>query len=303
VITKTGNEIRCGIKGKFKKLYELKKDKLTVLDIAAVGDFVNFDMNADGTGIIYEIDERHNYLSRKSPKLKGVSTRGERLEQIIAANIDTLFIVTSIKHPGFNNRLVDRLIVTAFSSGIDVKLIINKIDLDKKKEAYRWKSLYEKIGYSVFLTDGINKVGIDDLHDELINKVNVFWGPSGVGKSTILNALFPSFNFKVGEVSEYSQKGTHTTVTSVMKKVDEQTYLVDTPGLREIEPYGIKKEDLGHYFIEFLPYINDCKFNTCTHHHEPGCEIIEQVEHGNIDERRYVSYLNMLETIEDDIIF
>jgi ribosome biogenesis GTPase len=274
-----------------------------VLDIAAVGDFVKFDMNEDGTGIIYEIEERRNYLSRKSPKLKGVSTRGERLEQIIAANIDTLFIVTSIKHPDFNNRVVDRLIVTAFSSGIDVKIIINKIDLDKKNEVEQWKKLYEKIGYKVFLTNCINKIGIEKLHDELLDKVNVFWGSSGVGKSTILNGLFPSFNFKVGEVSDYSQKGTHTTVTSVMKKVDEKTYLVDTPGLREIDPFGIKKEDLGHYFIEFLPFINECKFNTCTHHHEPGCEIIEQVENGNIDERRYISYLNMLETIEDDIIF
>jgi ribosome biogenesis GTPase len=291
------------LKGKFKKIYALKKDKLSVLDIAAVGDNVLFDLNRDGTGIIYEIEDRKNYLSRKSPKLKGSSFRGERLEQIIAANVDNVFIVASIQQPDFNNRLVDRLIVSAISSGLSAKLIINKIDLDNEKQINDWENLYTDIGYTVYLTNGLTGKGIQPLMKVVNGKVNVFWGPSGVGKSTILNSLFPAFDFKVGEVSEYSQKGTHTTVTSIMKKVGENTFLVDTPGLREIEPYGIKQEDLGHYFIEFLPYINECKFNTCTHHHEPGCEIIKKVEESIIDERRYISYLNMLETVEEDIIF
>ncbi len=295
--------MRCGLKGKFKKIYALKKDKLSVLDIAAVGDHVLFDYNRDGTGIIYEVEDRKNYLSRKSPKFKGSSFRGERLEQIIAANLDNLFIVASIKHPEFNNRLVDRLIVTAVSSGISVKIIINKIDLDEENESAGWEKLYSDIGYKVYLTNGLSGNGIERLRKVVQGKVNVFWGPSGVGKSTILNSLFPSFDFKVGDVSEYSQKGTHTTVTSIMKKVGENTFLVDTPGLREIEPYGIKKEDLGHYFEEFLPHLNECKFNTCTHLHEPGCEIIKMTEEEKIDKRRYKSYLNMLETIEEDIIF
>ncbi|MCL6495478.1 MAG: ribosome small subunit-dependent GTPase A [Ignavibacterium sp.] len=296
-------EIRCVLRGKFKKDFALKKDKLFLTDIAVVGDKVKFDLNDDGTGFIYEILPRENYLSRKVPKIRGASYRGERLEQIIAANIDQVFIVTSVAEPNFNNKTVDRFLVACESSGLKVTIIINKIDLDEKSIYKKWKELYSKIGYDVIATSRKTGVGLDELKNKLPGKKNLFWGQSGVGKSSILNALYLQLNLKVGEISSYTSKGTHTTVTSNMFFVGDNTYIIDTPGVREIDPYGIKKEDLGHYFIEFADYINQCKFNTCTHQHEPGCAVVEAVNNDLISEERYDSYLRILDTIEEDIYF
>jgi ribosome biogenesis GTPase len=284
VLSQKDEVIRCYLRGKFQKEFELKKDKLYTLDIAAVGDFVDFKINEDRTGVIEKLYERENHISRKAPRIKGASYRGERLEQIIAANVDNLFIVASIKKPSFNNRSIDRLLVTAESSQIKPYLIIN--------------------GYKVFLTSiqQTNSV-FEEMKKHLNQKVSLFWGHSGVGKSSILNTLFPHLNFKVKEISNYSSKGTHTTVTVSMEKVGENTFVIDTPGIREIDPYGITKENLSHYFIEFLPFMQDCKFNTCTHHHEPGCAIIKAVENGKIFPERYESYLNLLNTIEEDLHF
>lgn len=304
VLKENGEMIRCYLRGKFQKEFELKKDKLYTLDIAAVGDFVDFDMNDDGTGVIGKICERQNYLSRKAPKVKGASYRGERLEQIIAANVDNLFVVTSIKNPSFNSRLVDRLIVAAESSQIKPYIIINKIDLDKKNLADEWSRLYNEVGYDVILSSVVKPVSSQHELKKAINgKVSVLWGHSGVGKSSLLNLFYPHLNLKVKEVSKYSSKGIHTTVTVRMEKVGEDTFIIDTPGIREIAPYGITKENLSHYFIEFLPFIHSCKFNTCTHHHEPGCAVIEAVEKNKISEKRYESYLHLLESIEDDLYF
>jgi len=304
VLDENDNLIRCSLRGKFQKEYELKKDKLYKLDLAAVGDFVEYEKNADGTGVIYKIRERKNYISRKAPRIKGASYRGERLEQVLAANLDNLFIVTSIRKPAFNNRSVDRLIVAGESSHLNVNIVINKSDLQKKNEAEEWKNFYEEIGYKVFIISSKNSEGdFDGIHNILNEKVTVFWGHSGVGKSSLLNILFPHLNLKVREVSSYSNKGKHTTVTSLMEKVKDNTFVIDTPGVREIDPYGITKENLGFYFAEFKPYINECKFNTCTHQHEPGCAVIEAVENGEISLERYESYLLILHTVEEDLFF
>jgi len=281
----------------------MKKDKLFFTDFIAVGDHVEFEKNKDGTGVITKIGKRKNYISRKAPKIKGASYRGERLEQVIAANIDNMVVVTSIYFPDFNNRVLDRFLITAESSHIYSIIVINKIDLDERSIAREWKNLYEKIGYDVFLTSAESNSGIKELEDSISNKKNLFLGHSGVGKSSILNKMFPDLNLKIGEVSDYSLKGKHTTVTATMIKVKENTFLIDTPGLREIDPYGIKKIDLGHYFIEFKDFISECKFNTCTHHHEPGCGVIDAVEKELISVERYDSYLRILDTIEEDINF
>jgi ribosome biogenesis GTPase / thiamine phosphate phosphatase len=281
----------------------IKKEKLYQTDIAVVGDKVNFDLNQDGTGAIYEIEQRRNYLSRKAPKKKGASYRGERLEQIIASNIDTLFVISSVQEPVFNNKVIDRMIVCAESSGIDVVIIINKSDLDPAKKIDSWVNLYKKIGYNTIKTSAISGENIKKIKSNLAGKKNLLWGQSGVGKSSIINKLYPDLNLEVGEISKLYEKGTHTTVTVKMIRVEDETFIIDTPGIREIDPFGIKKEDLGHYFIEFSDFIPDCKFNTCTHFHEPGCAVIEAVEDGKISEYRYDSYLRLLDTIEQDIIF
>lgn len=295
--------MRCTLRGKFQKDFSLKKDKLFNVDIVAVGDKVDFDRNKDGSGVITKIYPRKNHISRKVPKIKGAGTRGERLEQTIAANVDSLVIITSCVNPKFNNRLLDRFIVCGESSHLNVIIVINKTDLDPEKSYKIWSELYGKIGYQVFETSTVTKNGIKELNNAIADKVNLFWGSSGVGKSSLLNELFPTLKLKIGEISISTSKGKHTTVTSLLVKVNKSTSVIDTPGLRELDPYGIREEDLGHYFIDFVPFINQCKFNTCTHHHEPGCAIIEAVEKKIINSERYKSYLNLRDSIEDDMNF
>lgn len=300
---KSGETKRCSLRGKFKKTFGFKKDKLYQTDFAAVGDFVDFDINEDGTGVIHTIHPRVNYLSRKAPKMKGAGVRGERLEQVIAANLDNLFVVSSIQNPLLNNKVIDRFLITGESSHIEVNIIINKIDLEEFELLEYWTNLYNEIGYNVFNTSVKTGEGIEDLRAIINGKKSLFWGQSGVGKSSLLNYLFPHLDLETGEISSSTDKGTHTTVTSVMHKISENTFIIDTPGVREIEPFGVKKEDVGHYFPEFTHYLNDCRFNTCTHQHEPGCAVIEAVDEGKISLDRYDSYLRILETIEDDINF
>ena len=295
--------MRCSLPGKFQKEFNLKKDKLYKLDIACVGDFVEIEMNDDGTGVIQSIREKKNYISRKAPRIKGASRRGERLEQVIASNINNICIVTSVKSPSFNHKMVDRLIVAGESAHVKVILVINKIDLDKNDSIAEWKALYESLGYPVILTSTLNMTGIEEVKRNFEGSVSLLWGQSGVGKSSLLNTMYPDLELKTGEISTFTNKGTHTTVTSVLIPVEESTFVIDTPGVREIDPYGIKEEDLCHYFIEFAPYINECRFNTCTHSHEPGCAVVEAVEQNKISAERYESYINLLNTIEDDMIF
>jgi len=260
-------------------------------------------MNKDGTGVINRIEKRKNHLSRKLPKVRGASYRGERLEQVVAANIDNVVIVTSVSSPNFNNRVLDRFLAAAESSHLNIIIVLNKIDLDQSSFANEWKKLYEDIGYKFILTSAETDVGISLLKAELNGAKNLFWGHSGVGKSTLLNKMFSDLKLKTGEISQFTSKGIHTTVTAYMIKVETNTFIIDTPGIREIDPYGIKKSDLGYYFKEFGKYINNCKFNTCTHHHEPGCAVIDAVENNLISSERYDSYLRILDTIEDDLNF
>lgn len=214
-----------------------------------------------------------------------------------------MIIVCSCKSPKFNNRQIDRLLVTAESSHLNSIIVFNKTDLDSSHNYRKWSGLYQKIGYRVFETSVVQKTGIEELKIVLDGNVNIIWGQSGVGKSSLLNEMYHSLKLKVGVVSNHTSKGKHTTVTSILKKVDNNTFVIDTPGIREIDPYGIRKEDLGHYFKDFSPYFNDCRFNTCTHYHEPECAVIEAVQNDLIDKERYQSYLNILETIEDDMNF
>ncbi|MBK7106115.1 MAG: ribosome small subunit-dependent GTPase A [Ignavibacteriae bacterium] len=295
--------LRCSLRGKFKKEYNLKKDKLLTLDFASLGDWVEITKISNEIGVIESIHDRKNYLSRKAGKLRGGLKRGRRFEQIIASNIDKIYIVASIIFPEFNNRFIDRVIVAAESANIDFSIVINKIDLDENNNSQNWEQFYKSIGYNVFRVSAKRGDSISELKENLSGNVNLFWGQSGVGKSSILNSMFPHLDFRVGEVSNYSQKGIHTTVTGEFKKVAENTYIVDTPGIREIDPYGIKKEDLSHYFMEFKPFLQNCKFNTCNHDHEPDCAVLDAVEKGKISIERYQSYLNILNTIEDDMFY
>jgi ribosome biogenesis GTPase len=262
-----------------------------------------FEAKNSNGGVIHSVEDRKNYISRKAPKTKGASFRGERLEQIIAANVDQIIVISSVHQPEFNNKTLDRFLVASESAHIKSVIVINKSDLNTNDEIKNWANLYEEIGYPVIVTSAVTKNGIEKLKEILPNKITLFWGQSGVGKSTLLNILFPQLNLKVGDISESTRKGVHTTVTSIMIPVNENTFVIDTPGVREIDPYGIKKEDLSHYFPDFEEYFSNCKFNTCTHYHEPGCGVIDAVEEGKIAFERYDSYLRILDTIEEDLHF
>jgi len=299
VYDENGNSVICRLPGRFKNKYHLKQNKQRVLDIVTVGDKVKISLNQDGRGEILKIFERKNYFSRKAPRLKGTSGKGERLEQIFAANIDNIVIVSSANHPEFNNRLVDRITVAAESSHVDVIIVINKSDIGVKEEIEDWKEIYSNCGYTVVVTSVKENSGIYQLGETIKNSTSLFCGQSGVGKSSLLNSLYPQLDFRVGEVSEATNKGKHTTVASVLQNVNNTTAIIDSPGIREFAPYGIKKEDLSHHFIDLLPFVNNCKFNTCTHLHEPGCAVIEAVDDELISVERYYSYLNILENIED----
>ncbi|MBU2444658.1 MAG: ribosome small subunit-dependent GTPase A [Bacteroidetes bacterium] len=293
-------EIRCSLRGKFRLEAEWKKDKLLYTDLVVVGDHVKFSLNDDGTGVIEELPERKNYLSRKAPLLKGISEKGKRVEQIIAANVDYTVCVTSTKNPKFNNRVLDRMIVTAESCKTKPVIVINKIDLEKKKKKHLWHELYSTWGYNVFSCSAETRKGIEELKDFLKDKVSVFIGHSGVGKSSILNSFSDKIDQNVEEISEAWDKGVHTTVTSVLFKINDSTFVIDTPGIREIEPYGITKKDVTHYFKELANYSRNCRFSNCTHTHEPECKVKEAVEEGNIFEERYESYLRLIESLDEE---
>jgi len=183
--------IRCSLRGKFKKDFSLKKDKLYHTDIVIVGDYVEFELNEDGSGVITKVEERKNYISRKAPRIRGAGFRGERLEQIIAANIDKFFIVSSITQPEFNNKVIDRFVVAGESSGLNIIIIINKIDLDDEKNFKSWEKLYKNIGYKVIPTSTISLAGIDELKNEVKGYKNLFWGHSGVANLLYSIVCFP----------------------------------------------------------------------------------------------------------------
>lgn len=205
--------------------------------------------------------------------------------------------------PIFNNKTIDRFLVIGESSDIKTFIVINKVDLDKENLIDEWVKLYQNIGYKVIKTSIITETGLLELKEMFSKRKNLLWGQSGVGKSSILNKIYSKLDLNVGDISSYTDKGKHTTVTSIMIGTEPGTYIIDTPGVREIDPYGIRKEDLSHYFIEFPDYSINCRFNTCIHLHEPGCAVIKAVEKGEISAERYDSYLRILETIEQDIHF
>ncbi len=288
------------LRGKFKQDIVRKRERILLGDYAVVGDIVDIEQKQDYP-VITKVYPRKNFISRKAPRMKGAGYRGDRLEQILVSNISFFVVVTSVYKPFFNNKVLDRFLIIGESSKIPTIIVINKTDLDPDNLIEEWVYLYRETGYKVILTSAETGEGIEELGEELKGKTSFFWGQSGVGKSTLLNSVYPSLNLTTGEISEFTNKGKHSTVAVRMINTGENTFIIDTPGVREIDPYGVLKEDLGHYFIEFELHINNCKYNTCTHNHEPDCAVIAAVEAGQISAERYDSYLRMLETVEEDM--
>ncbi len=277
----------CVLRGRMRKDPGLKRFSEPV----AVGDRVAFELNDDGSGAISRIEERKNAFTRKD--------RGNSREDIIAANLDQLVIIQSFARPRLNPRFVDRVAVRGSKEGITVVLCVNKSDLSTRAEIADFRAYYRGSGLAIIVASAEKGSGMDSLRDVLHGKVSLFVGTSGVGKSTILNRLYPGLDLRISEVSESTGKGRHTTTNAEMISPDAVTGIIDTPGFREFGLMDIEPDVLAGYFYEYGDYASRCRFRPCTHDHEPGCEVKKLVEEGEISQERYVSYLNILYSIKD----
>ena len=283
--------VQARVRGKF------RLEERDVTNPVAVGDRVAMRMEADGTGLITELLPRHNKLSRRA------AGRRAGREHVLVANVDAAWCVQASRLPSFNPGFVDRFLVMAEAYGVPPGIVINKADLivreDHAEDVAYWQALYESLGYPVLLVSAETGEGIEDFRERLEGKISVVAGPSGVGKSTLLNAVDPGLDLRTGEVSEKTRKGRHTTTFAELLPV-AGGYVADTPGIREYGIWDMEPEELSGYFVEMLPYLDDCKFSPCTHDHEPGCAVKEAVEHDEIAPERYLSYLNILESLRGE---
>ena len=260
----------------------------------AVGDKVEFDMEGE-EALIVKIEERKNYIIRRSINLS-------KQVQIIAANVDVLFLVVTIKKPETTKGFVDRFLVGAEAYRIPTVILFNKIDLLDGKdqiELQEWKEIYKKAGYEYLNVSATKSLGIEELKDKMKGKVSIFAGNSGVGKSTLINQLDSNLKLKTGNISDYHQSGMHTTTFSEMFPLSFGGDIIDTPGVKGFGNVEIEKEELHHYFPEMRALMNDCKYNNCIHVNEPQCAVKAAVESSEIAASRYSNYLSMLEEEEE----
>jgi len=282
-----GGEINSVLRGK------MKTESSRYSNPAAVGDIVNFSINKDGLGTIESVCERKNTFTRKD----GVRSR----EDIIACNLDQVIAVQSFTNPRLNLRFVDRIIIRSKRGNIPVLLCINKSDLIEKGEPAYVRSYYKGADINIRFVSAFTGKGMSEFKKDVAGKRSLLIGYSGVGKSSLFNRIYPGVDLKTTEVSESSGKGKHTTTNVKMIRADDGTELIDTPGVREFGLVDIEPDDLGNYFDDFRAAGLNCRFRPCTHDHEPGCEVKRLVEDGEIHEDRYISYLNILYSIQENI--
>jgi ribosome biogenesis GTPase len=278
-----GVTLECALRGRLKREREIGR--------VAVGDEVEVERLPDGSCVIAGLLPRESRLSRR--------TAGRR-EQVIAANVDQLAPVFSIAQPQPLLSLLDRLLVLAESNEIAAFLVVNKVDLAGETAVAEPFALYERIGYEVIHTSAKTGVGLERLGARLAGHITIFVGPSGVGKSSLLNALQPGLGLRVGEIGRALECGTHTTVAASLHPLDLGGHVVDTPGLGRLRFWEVGLRELSWCFPEFRPYLGSCRFDDCTHSHEPSCAIIAAEERGEIAAPRYHSYLKMLEERESE---
>ena len=285
VKTDEGKCVECKIKGNFR----LKGIRST--NPVAVGDFVQITVNAEGTAFITEIEDRKNYIIRKASNLSKQS-------HIIAANVDQAFLIVTVSHPETSTTFIDRFLASAEAYRVPVSLVFNKTDCydaDDLRYMEGMMHLYTTIGYPCHACSALQSIGIDALRDSLKGQTTLLSGHSGVGKSTLLNTLIPDLNVRTAEISAAHDTGMHTTTFSEMFSLPGGGYVIDTPGIKGFGTFDFEKEEMAHYFREIFRISADCKYNNCTHTHEPGCAVRRAVEEHLISESRYASYLNMLE--------
>jgi ribosome biogenesis GTPase len=274
----------CRIKGKF------RIKGITTTNPLAVGDVVDFDMEPEqGTGVINNLHQRKNYIIRKSINLS-------RQAQIIAANLDQAFLVVTLASPRTSLGFIDRFLVTAEAYDIPARLIFNKLDLFSEEGLEvlaAYKAIYEHIGYPCYEVSAMEGTNIEQVKALLKDQISLFSGHSGVGKSSLINVLLPDLKLRTTEISEWHDKGMHTTTFAEMYELPQGGFIIDTPGIRELGVIDIEPQVLGHFFPEMRALLNECRFNNCRHINEPGCAVLEAVEEGQIALSRYESYLSI----------
>lgn len=278
----------CQIKGKFR----LQGIKTT--NPLAVGDKVTFALEDDGTGVIEEIEERKNYVIRKSVNLS-------KQAHIVASNLDQAFLVVTMENPPTSTGFIDRFLVTAEAYGIPTIIVFNKIDeytQDAHEEMAYYQYIYEACGYETMEISALKGDGVNEVAKRMECKVNMVSGHSGVGKSTLINQLIPDANIRTAETSAYHSKGRHTTTFAEMHELPNSGMIIDTPGIKGFGLIDIPKEELNHHFPEMFSLLPDCKFHNCLHINEPGCAVRAAIENEEIPEERYVNYLSMYEEEE-----
>ena len=258
----------------------------------AVGDEVMLRRDAHGSGLlITEVLPRRSKLARKSP---GRS----RLERVIAANVDQVVVVFALRQPEPHVSMLDRFLVIAEANGLTGRVVVNKVDLAGDEEARRLFGVYETIGYPLHITSCRTGHGLEALREQLRGRTSAITGPSGVGKSSLLNALYPGLGLRVGEISASVNKGRHTTVGAFLHPLPDGGYVVDTPGLREIGLWGVPSAGLDTCFPEFRALRDECRFADCSHLMEPDCAVREALDSGKVEQTRYASYVKLLEEAE-----
>lgn len=282
---------KARLKGKF------KMDGITSTNPIAVGDEVAFEMEdeLENRVMITELFPRRNYVNRISPA-------NRRMHHIIASNLDQSLLVATLKDPRTSVGFIDRFLVTCEAFHIPAIVLFNKADIYGEQEMQLFeerKAMYEGVGYTVLLTSVRTKEGIDVLRDVLHDKMTLISGHSGVGKSSLINEILENENIRTSEVSDWSGKGMHTTTFAEMYDLPKGGRLIDTPGMREFAIADISKQELSHYFPEMRAVMNDCQFNDCMHINEPGCAVKKAVIKAEIHEERYVSYLTILDSIQE----
>lgn len=270
-------EIVCTLRGRLKRGARLK-------DLAAIGDRVWIRVTEPGRGVIERIDPRQRSISRQAPLPKG------EYEQIVIANPDQAVIVFACVHPRPKFRMLDRFLVSAEKQAIPAVIVANKIDLVGLERAQALFGYYAPLGYPLIYTSAKTGQGIDELRDSLRGKISALAGPSGVGKSSLLNALQPGLGLAVKEISQATGKGQHMTVVSQLFRLPEGGYVADTPGLKALALWDVDPAELDGYFPELRHLVADCQFNDCTHIHEPGCAVRIAVDAGQVHPERYKSY-------------
>ena len=285
VKTDDGKVVECKIKGNFR----LKGIRST--NPVAVGDHVEIALNQEGTAFITHIDERRNYIIRKSQNLSKQS-------HIIAANVDQAFLIVTVNYPQTSTTFIDRFLASAEAYSVPVVLVFNKRDILSDDERHYQQSmvhLYETIGYECREISAATGEGVEGLHKLLKGKITLLSGNSGVGKSTLINQILPEANLRTAEISDAHNTGMHTTTFSEMLELPEGGYIIDTPGIKGFGTFDMEPEELTSYFREIFHFSKDCKFSNCTHTHEPGCAVLKALEDHYIAQSRYQSYLGMLE--------